>query len=203
MKKSKAVSTEGIIDDEVGLIKGFEDLTVDESRAVLSTHMLCYVLDGSIGISELALWKKLLVRVEELYQTELAKFDTYSAQELRDFIVLYCPRLKTAVSRVPIAVGATHAKASFSEGMEKSELLDIASCVPRPKDATKFDHLIPRVICQRFRDNIPVSAQMIFACYDPDANKEFKANTLTPEQLSKFTFNETVYRVISILTAQV
>ena len=52
MKKSKAVSSSGVIDDEGGLIADFKDISLDESRAVLCTHMLCYVLDGSIGFSE-------------------------------------------------------------------------------------------------------------------------------------------------------
>ena len=39
------------MDDEAGLLLDMAKLTLDEQRVVLSTHMLCYVLDGSIGIS--------------------------------------------------------------------------------------------------------------------------------------------------------
>jgi hypothetical protein len=35
---------------------------------VLCIHMLCYMLDGSVGFSELALWKRMTDRVEEMYQ---------------------------------------------------------------------------------------------------------------------------------------
>ena len=41
-----------MIDDEAALIEDMANITLDERRAVLCTHMLCYVLDGSIGISE-------------------------------------------------------------------------------------------------------------------------------------------------------
>ena len=58
MKKSKAVASSGIIDDEEALIRDMDKLSLDERRAVLCTHMLCYVLDGNIGGSELELWKR-------------------------------------------------------------------------------------------------------------------------------------------------
>ena len=55
MKKSKAVTGGGIIDNELAFVDDMDLLSLDESRAVLSVHMLCYVLDGSIGPSELLL----------------------------------------------------------------------------------------------------------------------------------------------------
>ena len=73
MKKHKAVTEGGIIDDEAALMEDFAEITLDESRAVLCTHMLCYVLDGSIGISESQFWQTLLARVEECYQVEREK----------------------------------------------------------------------------------------------------------------------------------
>ena len=39
----------------VAVAEDFDKITLDESRAVLCIHMLCYVLDGSIGFSEVAL----------------------------------------------------------------------------------------------------------------------------------------------------
>jgi hypothetical protein len=99
MKKSKAVTTSGIIDDEDSLIHDFADISLDESRAVLATHMLCYVLDGSLGITELQLWKKLLARVEELYQYERAKFDTLDAKGLREYIA---GRKRSGAQGVPL-----------------------------------------------------------------------------------------------------
>jgi hypothetical protein len=107
---------------------------------------------------------------------------------------------------------------------------------------------VPRVICQKFRNNVPVRAQrrtgassfascthpsdedrvccfpwlgvagagvfipvcgaqvtakMLQACYDPQEMDSFMANSLTPDELSKFTFNEFTYRVMSILTKQI
>ena len=78
------------------------EISVDESRAVLCVHMLCYVLDGSIGFSELSLWKDLTDRVEEVYQEERSKFHSYKPSELREFIILKCPFLTTAISRIPV-----------------------------------------------------------------------------------------------------
>ena len=97
MKKSRAVTHSGVIDSEVLFIDDMEGLTLDEHRAVLCTHMLTYVLDGSVSLSELGLWGRVLQRVEELYQIERQKFETLSAAELRDFIILKCPKLTRAV----------------------------------------------------------------------------------------------------------
>ena len=44
MKKSKAVRQSGIIDNEELFLKAFEEITLEESRAALCVHMLCYVL---------------------------------------------------------------------------------------------------------------------------------------------------------------
>ena len=48
-----------------------------------------------------------------------------------------------------------------------------------------------------------VTAKMLQACYDPQEMDSFMANSLTPDELSKFTFNEFTYRVMSILTKQI
>eukprot|EP01043_Picozoa_sp_COSAG02_P067801 COSAG02_NODE_11028_length_1809_cov_1.187135_2_plen_167_part_01 len=105
MKTSKAVTQGGIIDDEVAMLEDFAKITTDESRAVLCTHMLCYVLDGSIGMSETQMWHKMLTAVEEVYQAERAKFNDLDCQGLRDFIIERAPGLTQAVSRVPGARG--------------------------------------------------------------------------------------------------
>lgn len=44
-----------LTDNNSTVAEDFDKITLDESRAVLSIHMLCYVLDGSIGFSEVAL----------------------------------------------------------------------------------------------------------------------------------------------------
>ena len=101
MKKSKAVTQGGIIDDEAAMLEDFAKITTDESRAVLCTHMLCYVLDGSIGMTETQMWHKMLDAVEKVYQEERAKFNHLDCQGLRDFIIERAPGLTQAVSRVP------------------------------------------------------------------------------------------------------
>ena len=102
MKKHKAVSVGGIIDDEEGWVEDFKEITLDESRAVLCTHMLCYVLDGFIGVAETSMWKKLLERVEECYQIERTNVEAYNDEQMREFIVMKMPKMKSAVSRIPM-----------------------------------------------------------------------------------------------------
>ena len=146
MKKSKAVRESGIIDSEELFLQSFADVSLAESRAALCVHMLCFVLDGAVGISELSLWHKLLIRVEEVYQEHRQEFDQYDAEALRDFIVSRSPNLTKAVSRVP----------TDDAEVEMQELQDIAKSVPQPRHVTTYDQLIPRVVCQKFRNNEPV-----------------------------------------------
>ena len=204
MKTSKAVTAGGIIDDELALVDDMEYLTLDEHRACLCVHMLCHVLDGTIGFGELALWKRLLERVEELYQIERVKFDTLTAAEMREYIVERCPRLTKAVFRVPVESSPT---GDPQETAEMIELQDIASFVPRAVTVTTYDKsgIVPRVLCQKFRDmdTTPISCAMISACFDPEYNKDFMVKTLTPDELSKFTANEFIYKVTNILTLQI
>ena len=101
MKKHKAVSQGGIIDDEEGWVEDFKNITLDESRAVLCTHMLCYVLDGSIGMAETNMWKKLLARVEECYQAERERVENFNLEQRREYIVMKSPQMKYAVARIP------------------------------------------------------------------------------------------------------
>lgn len=197
MKKNKAVSQSGVLDNEEALIEDFEAISLDESRAVLSVHMLCYVLDGSIGFSELSLWQTLTDRVEALYQIERQNFlpggeGRDEPHELREYIVLKCPHLERAVQRVP-------AEGSPDE-MEELDL--IAKSVPLPESACMHDQLIPRVICQYFRQNRPVTAHMISACFDPAANMEYRATAISPDQLFRFTFNEMTFSIMNVLCAQ-
>jgi len=196
MKKSKAVSSSGVIDDEDGMIDDFASISLDECRAVLCTHMLCYVLDGSIGFSELELWKRMTDRVEELYQIERSKFDKLNSTSLRNFIIEKAPNLEAAVNRVP----ASNEK---FDPDEMKELYDIAQSVPMPEHAATMDQLIPRVICQKFRQNKPVDVKMIEATFDPAVNMEFLAQSISPDQLFRFTFNEFTFKIMSALTAQV
>jgi len=193
MKTSKAVTQGGIIDDASGMILDMDRLTLCEQRAVLCIHMLCYILSGDVSITELTLWKKLLSRVEELYQQERQKFDSFSLAELRAWIVEEAPRMKKAVERVPAGVN------------EAKELADLASFVPRPERVTWFDNVIPRVLCNKFRNMSvePLSAHMISAAFDPDTHREYMAKTLTPEEMTKFTTSELIYKATNILTLQI
>lgn len=104
MKKHKAVTEGGIIDDEDGLMKDFANISLDEARTVLCVHMLCYVLDGSIGVTETSMWKALLARVEEVYQIERQGQEDMKGdlQAMRSYITLKAPRLALAVARVPV-----------------------------------------------------------------------------------------------------
>ena len=187
MKKHKAVTQQGgIIDDEAGLLEDFKDISLDESRAVLCTHMLCYVLDGSIGMSETSMWHKLLDRVEECYQIERARVENLNVQELREFIVMKCPGLKVAVARVP-ETGDTPNDMGLTE---EDELKEIFKFVPMPEQATHFNTLAARFVCQQFRGNHPVSTALLFACFDPEANKTFMAINMQPNNLLAFLFGE-------------
>ena len=86
---------------------------------------------------------------------------------------------------------------------ESEELADIATFVPRPEKVTSFDPLVPLVVCQKFRDNTPVSSYMLSATFDPDANMSYKSKVLTPDEISKFTINEAFFKITSILTKQI
>eukprot|EP01050_Picozoa_sp_SAG11_P015161 SAG11_NODE_1937_length_4032_cov_6.541826_3_plen_163_part_00 len=135
----------------------------------------------AIGIIELALWTnyKLLVRVEELHQERRAHFSTLSAPELREFITRRCPALINAVQRVPAG-----------DESEMVELGLVASVVPYPQNATKASQryfssllnvdawLIPRVLCQNFRDKIPITTVMLTACFDPQEMNNVVAERL-------------------------
>eukprot|EP01052_Picozoa_sp_SAG31_P064849 SAG31_NODE_23695_length_498_cov_1.032581_1_plen_128_part_10 len=105
MHQSTAVTDVGIIDDEDMLVRDMDKLMLHEAKAVLCVHMLCYVLDGSVGFSEMLLWKRLLTRVEECYKDSLSKLDTQDTADLRKLIAAEAPNLRRAVDNV--VVGAT------------------------------------------------------------------------------------------------
>eukprot|EP01048_Picozoa_sp_COSAG05_P008929 COSAG05_NODE_705_length_7850_cov_2.428719_4_plen_136_part_00 len=127
---------------------------------------------------------------------ERSKFDKLNSTSLRTFIIEKAPNLEAAVNRVP----ASNEK--FDPG-EMKELYDIAQSVPMPEHAATMDQLIPRVICQKFRQNKPVDVKMIEATFDPAVNMEFLARSISPDQLFRFTFNEFTFKIMSALTAQV
>ena len=51
------------------------------------------------------------------------------------------------------------------------------------KSVTTGSHLVPRVVCQRFRNNEPVTCQLLTACFDPKANSKLRLDTLKPHHL--------------------
>lgn len=199
MKSSPAVRYGGTIDNAKAFVEDFAAITLDESRAVLCIHMLCYgafyvsplfklpftivkplvlrcndciaffvpVLDGCISIRELMFWSTLLKRVDDLYQEDRAKIAGLTAAELREWIVLRKPSLKTAVSRVPQDLGGAGPDWRNDRGStEMEELRQLALQVRSPEHATKLDQLIPRVICQKFRavSSIAVAAIATIVC---------------------------------------
>lgn len=146
MKKSAAVRDHGVIYHKADFLKDMKRLSQDERRAVLSVHMLCYVLDGTIDGSELSLWQEMLNRVEELYQEERKK---------------------------------------DGDG---------------PPRMTLYDSVTPRMLCQQFRANLPLSATSLSACFDPaehDSFMEKSGSTCT------FWVNDVLYLISSVLTKQV
>jgi hypothetical protein len=209
MKKHKAVTQGGIIDDQEGLLRDFGKITLDESRAVLCTHMLCYVLDGSIGLSETKLWHELLDRVEACYQEEKERVKDLSTQELREFIVMKCPDLKQAVERVeraPLAGGdagggAAAWKNRSAADAERAELETLFKFVPMPEAATHFDSLVARFVCQQFRGNKPVTTSLLFSCFDPDENKNFMATAMRPDRVFAFVLGEFTFNFMTAATA--
>ena len=72
-----------------------------------------------------------------------------------------------------------------------------------PEHATTFDQLIPRYVCQQYRQNMPVTTNQIMATFDPETNTEYLAKAISPDKLFRFTFNEFTYKVMGALTAQV
>lgn len=218
MKASAAVRQAGIIDDADAFVEDFEAITLDESRAVLCIHMLCYVLDGTISIREIGFWSKLLKRVDDLYQIDRAKLAGLAAAELREWIVRRKPALKIAVSRVPQDLvpsqetygGGVSMMRSQDVGRlndrgstEMEELRQLAAQVPMPEHVTRLDQLIPRVVCQKFRANIPVTTEMLFACFDVETNQMHLAKVVQPDKLLRFMVNELTFKVMGALTAQV
>jgi hypothetical protein len=74
---------------------------------------------------------------------------------------------------------------------------------PMPPTVTYFDKLIPQVICQKFRNNVPVSTEMLRAAFDPEIRKDFMSRTLTPKEITQFVRNETIFKITNILTKQI
>ena len=72
-----------------------------------------------------------------------------------------------------------------------------------PENVTYFDKVIPQVICQKFRNNSPISADMLQATFDAEKRKDFMSKFMTPKEITKFLRNETIYKVTSLLTKQI
>jgi hypothetical protein len=63
MKRDPVIATSGVLDNEEDFVKDMGEISLGEARAVMCVHMLCYVLDGSVGRNEYVLWKRLLEKV--------------------------------------------------------------------------------------------------------------------------------------------
>eukprot|EP01050_Picozoa_sp_SAG11_P004220 SAG11_NODE_263_length_11526_cov_23.830314_4_plen_1064_part_00 len=205
MKSAEAVRKTGMIDDEDAFLRDFDQISLEQSQAVLCIHMLAYTLSGTIGFVELSLWTKLLVRVEDVYQATRKNIHSLNASELRRFVVGKTPCLSRAVDRVPQTGGPD----------EIEELQLIAEAVPQPEHVTKGSQryfsslpnvdawLIPRVVCQKFRNRSPITTHMLMACYDPQEMNNFIAEKLTSDEMTKFTFNELTHTFMTVLTRQI
>ena len=112
MKRNNELYAGGVLDNEERFIKDFKYLSLNECRATLCIHMLCYALTGGIRIDELLLWKKMLARVESLYQADRNKFvsthflfqDTraMSTTELRKLMIQEIPAFERHLDLIPI-----------------------------------------------------------------------------------------------------
>ena len=115
MKRVKELYRGGVLDNVEGFIRDFKFLSLQECRAVLSIHMLCYALSGGIRIDEMLLWKTLLERVETLYQVDRNKYvsthflfrDTksMSPNELRTYMLEHIPDFNKLLALIPTGVG--------------------------------------------------------------------------------------------------
>lgn len=195
MKRNNELFAGGVLDNEEGFIKDFKYLSLNECRASLCIHMLCYALSGGIRINELLLWKRMLERVEFLYQQDRNKYVSthflfcetaaMSTPELRAFMIQQIPAFKQPLELIPIGSGKpsvicttqtctcmivhkslkSFVSAVWVAANEKKELTEL---MLKPAHATMFSETIPFVVCQRFRNMTPLSASMLVACFDPE-----------------------------------
>ena len=113
--------------------------------------------------------------------------------------------MHTQVGRIPKA--SSDSLAELEEELE--ELREMAKAVPQPPMATTVDQffitqqVLPRMLCQQFRCNAPVTCRMLMACFDPDASNEYMNVVLSPVFLPFFVVNEVAHTIIAILTKQV
>eukprot|EP01043_Picozoa_sp_COSAG02_P095186 COSAG02_NODE_31563_length_531_cov_1.131944_2_plen_116_part_01 len=115
MKRSNELFAGGVLDNAEGFIKDFKYLSLNECRASLCIHMLCYTLSGGIRIDELLFWKRMLERVEVLYQADRNKYvstrllfcetTAMSTAQLRAFMIQQIPAFKTPLELIPIGSG--------------------------------------------------------------------------------------------------
>lgn len=193
MKRNNELYAGGVLDNQEGLIKDFKFLSLNECRATLCIHMLCYVLTGGIRINELLFWKKMVERVEYLYQADRSKYTSthflfyetasMSTTDLRAYMLKHVPAFKRLLDRIPIAGGkrsvfraskhSTCARAPVLTARSRvrnavNEKKELTELMLKPAHAAVFSELIPFYVCQRFRNMVPLSADMLAACFDPE-----------------------------------
>jgi hypothetical protein len=169
MKRNTAVSATGVLDNEEDLIKDMDELSLEEARAVLCVLMLCFVLDGSIGKKEQQLWIKMVAKME-------AKFGKENSCPIASSTFRWKPT--TFQDRLGTDGRETQHKTSFTG--------KAGSSGERVAIQTK---LVPNVVCQRFRNNSPVTCELLVACFDPKANAKLRNDTLKPHHLLVRTHN--------------
>ena len=123
-----------------------------------------------------------------------------SLEQLREYIVVKCPRMKAAVARIP-PTGKYPNDMGRTELQELKELMTFVdvraqstivhtrfglrllgpttrsaanlpcSSAQMPERATLFNPFPPKYVCQMFRGNKPVTTDMILSCLDPEKYK--------------------------------
>ena len=205
MKKSRAVHSPGIIDNQEAFKEDFASLTLAETRAVLCIHMLGYVLDGNIEAGESKFWFELLNNVEVLHQAKKESYKyEHKAAHVRWFITREAPWLKEAVDAVPVP---TAEEPLLREEEDAAELEELRKLFPLPERATiawperhnsGSAGPVPSWVCQRFRYNHPVTTKMLLSCFDPIENATLRKTEI---KTAIFHFNEFTWTVMRIMMA--
>ena len=86
-----------------------------------------------------------------------------------------CPGYSTLPLTAPSSVLLVPVIALQVEEKSKSE--------NNGQQVTTMSTLACRVVCQRFRNCVPITCELLTACFDPAANKKLLKHTLQPHHL--------------------
>lgn len=138
MKGSAAIVSAGVIDSQDDLLDDIGKISLQESRAVLCTHMLCLSLCGSVTVKEMLLWERILARVEEVYQRDrnqhLSVHFFYSLEhlktpdELRDYAMKHEPQLESSLKAVATGSESTQPWSPLRNAAASQPGLTLCAC---------------------------------------------------------------------------